>query len=248
MASFLDAALDRDVALRVLRGDMDAIARAYKVFAKPVMSMAVRILRDTGLAEEVVQDTFMDLMAKAAQIDKPDAIGAWVRRVAVNHCLMRLRSPWHARRSAQDLDSVDEQQYEIGADYQGSEQRLADMESLELALGVLSPESRAVVWLHDVEGYTHQEIGLLMDKTASFSKSQLSRAYSKMLTWYEQSQEVGDSVAPNRGEVDPHDGISRYERADATAKTTVDEQSDKPVAIREHERSALDTIGPACTT
>ena len=40
--------------------------------------------------------------------------------------------------------------------------------------------SRAVVWLHDVEGFTHKEIAALMGKTESFSKSQLSRAYQKL--------------------------------------------------------------------
>jgi RNA polymerase sigma-70 factor (ECF subfamily) len=40
--------------------------------------------------------------------------------------------------------------------------------------------SRAVVWLHDVEGFTHQEIAELMGKTESFSKSQLSRAYQRL--------------------------------------------------------------------
>ena len=40
--------------------------------------------------------------------------------------------------------------------------------------------SRTVVWLHDVEGFTHKEIAKLMGKTESFSKSQLSRAYQRM--------------------------------------------------------------------
>ena len=40
--------------------------------------------------------------------------------------------------------------------------------------------SRAVVWLHDVEGFTHKEIASLMGKTESFSKSQLSRAYQRL--------------------------------------------------------------------
>ena len=51
---------------------------------------------------------------------------------------------------------------------------------LDAALGDLPPVSRAVVWLHDVEGYTHKEIAGLMGKTESFSKSQLSRAYQRL--------------------------------------------------------------------
>jgi DNA-directed RNA polymerase specialized sigma24 family protein len=51
---------------------------------------------------------------------------------------------------------------------------------LEYALAELSATSRAVVWLHDVEGYTHKEIGQMMDKTTSFSKSQLARAHERL--------------------------------------------------------------------
>jgi RNA polymerase sigma-70 factor (ECF subfamily) len=52
--------------------------------------------------------------------------------------------------------------------------------ALETALESLSPTARAVVWLHDVEGYTHREIAAAMGKTASFSKSQLARAHEKL--------------------------------------------------------------------
>ncbi len=45
---------------------------------------------------------------------------------------------------------------------------------------MLPAVSRTVVWLHDVEGFTHKEIAALLGKTESFSKSQLSRAYQKL--------------------------------------------------------------------
>jgi RNA polymerase sigma-70 factor (ECF subfamily) len=51
---------------------------------------------------------------------------------------------------------------------------------LETALQQLSDTARAVVWLHDVEGYTHEEIAEMMNKTVSFSKSQLSRAHARL--------------------------------------------------------------------
>jgi RNA polymerase sigma-70 factor (ECF subfamily) len=51
---------------------------------------------------------------------------------------------------------------------------------LERAFEHLSETSRAVVWLHDVEGYTHEEIAGLMNKSVSFSKSQLARAHIRL--------------------------------------------------------------------
>ena len=63
---------------------------------------------------------------------------------------------------------------------------------LEAALERLSETSRAVVWLHDVEGYTHEEIAGMMGKTPSFSKSALARAHTRLRKW------LGEEVAHER--------------------------------------------------
>ncbi|MEM7098759.1 MAG: sigma-70 family RNA polymerase sigma factor [Pseudomonadota bacterium] len=178
-SSFAKVEISPNVASRVLRGESAAIAQAYEVMAQAVMNLAYRMLNDRQMAEEVLQDTFIDLLEKYSQIKSPGAISPWVRTVAVNHCLMKLRSPWHARRSAQDADAVFEQHPDMHVQQDSS----VSTQDLESALGVLNPDSRAVLWLHDVEGYTHKEIGHLMGKTASFSKSQLARAYGKLMGW-----------------------------------------------------------------
>jgi RNA polymerase sigma-70 factor (ECF subfamily) len=51
---------------------------------------------------------------------------------------------------------------------------------LERALNALTPVARSIVWLHDVEGYTHGEIARLFGRTVSFSKSQLARAHEEL--------------------------------------------------------------------
>ena len=185
MSGFSDIQLPDAVAKGVLRGDRGALADAYRLLARAVINMATRILNDRQLAEEVVQDTFIDLVEKASQIQNADAIVAWVRRVAVNHCLMRLRSPWHARRSDADADDL----FERGSEDRAMEW-VASVPNLEAALATLSDEGRTVVWLHDVEGYTHKEIGEAMGKTASFSKSQLARAYERLLDWHTRKQDM----------------------------------------------------------
>jgi len=189
MSGFSDIDLPDAVAQGVLRGERDAFADAYRLLSRAVMNLAARILQDRPLAEEVVQDTFIDLVEKSAQIQSVESICAWVRKVAVNHCLMRLRSPWHARRSEVDAEEVF-----ASTNVDRSMEWVASAPTLEAALGSLSEDARAVIWLHDVEGYTHKEIGELMGKTASFSKSQLARAYEKLLVWREQ-RELSDAAA-----------------------------------------------------
>ena len=53
----------------------------------------------------------------------------------------------------------------------------------------LEPISRAVVWLHDVEGYTHAEIGRLLGKSSSFSKSQLARTHRRLQALLDNNEE-----------------------------------------------------------
>ena len=98
MTGISQTELSAQVAKGVIRGDQVALADAYRVLAQPVMNLAARILKDKQLAEEVVQDTFIDLVEKSKQIREANAIAGWVRTVATNHCLMKLRSPWHAKR------------------------------------------------------------------------------------------------------------------------------------------------------
>lgn len=180
MTGIHQAALPEGVARGVTRGDRAAVTEAYRILSQPVMNLAARILQDRGLAEEVVQDTFMDLVEKANQIREATAVAGWVRQVATNHCLMRLRSPWLARRDSLP-DDHQHSAHEPDEVVQGG--------TLEKALASLPGETRAVIWLHDVEGYTHKEIGEMLGKTTSFSKSQLARGYARLLQWSRETQQ-----------------------------------------------------------
>ena len=61
---------------------------------------------------------------------------------------------------------------------------------VERALSSLSPTARAVVWLFEVEGYSHDEIGRAFGRSASFSKSQLARAHRRLRAWFEPAVET----------------------------------------------------------
>lgn len=173
MAGFRAINLSPDTARGLTRGDPDAQAEAYRILAPPVLGLALRILGDRGQAEEVLQDTFVSLIERAASIRDAAATVGWVRQTAVNHCFMRLRSPWHQRRAPEPgLEFPDPAQ---------SAQREESLTDLERALAGLKGDTRMVLWLHDVEGYTHREIGAVFGKSESFSKSQLARGYRQLL-------------------------------------------------------------------
>ena len=174
----IDAALVK----RAKRGDGEAQETIYRVFAPAVYTLARRILVAAAPAEDVLQETFVEVLRKLGDLKNDAELGAWIKRIALNKSLAYLRSPWTARRVT-------------GLELSGLEQASAASEpepALARALDALSPTARAVVWLHDVEGYTHKEIGSLMGRSPSFSKSQLARAHERLRHSLEDSAEQAE--------------------------------------------------------
>ena len=185
MAGFADIDLDPGTVRGLKRGDKSALAEIYTLLAPVIMGMAQRILQDRSLAQEVVQDTFVQLIEQRGGLRTPQAVTAWLRKVAVNHCLMRLRSPWLGKRASEaPVEAADRLQ---------SRERLEGLADIERALAMLSPESRLVIWLHDVEGYTHREIARLMGRKTSYSKSRHARGYQKLLGRFGESDAREDA-------------------------------------------------------
>ena len=187
MSRFNSIELDPGVVRRLKKGDRKAQEIAYRAFANAVYTLARRVLRDPAGAEEVMQDTFVDVMCKADTLAREASFAAWVRSIAMNHCLMRLRSPWHRRREALERD-----ERSTASD---AMDRAVDVDQ---ALARLSGRARMVVWMHCIEGYTHEEIGRAFGYTASFSKTQLARAYSAMADARFGAPEHNDESATNR--------------------------------------------------
>ena len=151
-------------------GDRAAHAELYAAFGGPVFTLARRMLASKALAEDVLQETFVEVICNIDRFRGDADIGTWIKRIAINKCLMHVRSSWVSRRAP----AIDEP---VGEHRSGL---VDDQMALERALDRVPDVARAVVWLHDVEGYTHAEIGRLMGRTTSFSKSQLARAHERL--------------------------------------------------------------------
>ena len=177
MSAFLDSDLPTETVARARAGAVDAQEAIYRAYQRPVRTLARRLVPSVAAAEDLAQDVFVEVLTKLDQYDGRGSFAGWVRSITVNKCLMHLRSPWQRARRWLDLASDDG-----GAEWpeRRSPSVTGDSVDLERALARLGDTARAVVWLHDVEGYTHAEIGRLLGGTASFSKSQLARAHAHL--------------------------------------------------------------------
>ncbi len=198
MSKFADIQIDQAIIKRAARGDARAHEIIYRAFATPVYSICLRFTRIPANAEDLVQETFIEIMRSIANFRGEAALGSWIRRIAVTKSLMFLRSAWTARSQAlaegfDDITAGDNLSH-------GISRHPDDAMDLDAALANLPDVSRTVVWLHDVEGYTHKEIAGFMGKTESFSKSQLSRAYQRLKPMLDITQEsIGADSAAAQG-------------------------------------------------
>jgi RNA polymerase sigma-70 factor (ECF subfamily) len=175
MPRISDIELPADLVAAARAGDPSAFETVYASTAGAVYTLLRRLVRRPAIAEELLQETFVDVIEHIGSFEGRCPLPAWIRVLAVNRALMYLRSPWHRGLEWLDKDPG-------GADRlpaPGREPAPFDA-GLERALMTLPALTRAVVWLHDVEGLTHADIGLTLGRTPSFSKSQLARAHRRL--------------------------------------------------------------------
>ncbi|MGH7606545.1 MAG: RNA polymerase sigma factor [Gemmatimonadales bacterium] len=158
---------------RAQAGDEAALEALYRAFETPVYTLARRMLRRPEDAEDVLQETFLEVVRSIKQYRGEGYLWGWIRRIAATKALMRIR-----RDQVRAGDSLED---DVAGPPGGSPTlHVGANIDLERAFEHLSETSRAVVWLHDVEGYTHEEIAEQMGKSVSFSKSQLARAHARL--------------------------------------------------------------------
>jgi RNA polymerase sigma factor (sigma-70 family) len=156
---------------RARSGDLEALEALYRAFETPVYNLALRMLRAPEDAEDVLQETFLEVVRSIKQYRGEGHLWGWIKRIAASKALMRIR-----RNQVRATEQLDEE----STGGHGPVGAVPARIDLERAFEQLSETSRAVVWLHDVEGYTHEEIAEQMGKTVSFSKSQLARAHARL--------------------------------------------------------------------
>jgi RNA polymerase sigma factor (sigma-70 family) len=199
MSFFHDSDLPAATLELARAGNESALAAVYRTFERPVFALARRLVPHHAAAQDIAHDVFVDVLTRLHQYEGRGSFAGWVRSITVSRCLMHLRSPWQRGRRWVDRLASDAQAWNdddlLARIAAPDAPDRSDQIDLERALQRLSDTARAVVWLHDVEGYTHIEIGALFNASSSFSKSQLARAHER-LRGLLQSEGVAASCMP----------------------------------------------------
>jgi len=179
-----DTDVPPELLARASAGERQAREALYRALAPATLTLIRRMVGQRALAEDIFQDTMMTFYERLAQFRGEAPLGAWLRQIAISRCLMYLRSPW--RRARLCLETLPRAAVDA---LTATPAVRGDWIDLERALATLAPTARAVVWMFEVEGYSHQEIARAFGRSTSFSKSQLARAHARLRTWFDPHEE-----------------------------------------------------------
>lgn len=166
-----DAGEDASLARRAACADMLAFETLYRRHHRRVHGVIVRLVGQAGArAEDLTQEAFVRAWQALPNFRFESAVSTWLHRLAVNTALMELR----ARRSRPLADDDEDALDALSTPDTAGHAVLG--RDLERAVASLPPRARAVLVLHDVEGWKHEEIAEELGMAVGSSKAQLHRA------------------------------------------------------------------------
>ena len=165
---------ERRLIEKVLGGDPAAERELYDAHVDRVYRLAYRMAGDADLAQEYTQETFIRAFARLESFRGDAALATWIHSIAVSVVLNGLRKVKRTR--GREIDLEDGPQLSVGAPMVEPTLR----QRLRRAIDALSDRYRMVFVMHDIEGYTHEEIGTALDVATGTSKAMLFRARAKL--------------------------------------------------------------------
>lgn len=175
---------ERDDALlnRLARtGDARAFDTLYRRHTPRLYATAMRITHDAEAAADLVHDTWIRAVGSIGRFERRSALRTWLTGILVNRHREWLRERRHdAFDDVTDADEMIDPAYTSPLDASRF-----DRLDLETAIAALAPGFRSVLVLHDIEGFTHDEIGSMLGLAPGTSKSQLARARQRVRSMLE---------------------------------------------------------------
>ncbi len=159
------------------QNDRQAQMQLYNQYCNGMLIVALRFVKDTMEAEDIVQEAFIKAFSKLEQYKAEVTFGAWLKRIVINKCIDVLKS------KRQRLIELEEHHLNVvDTDYE-NEWLVEDditIDEVKTAIENLPEKYKFVVMLYLVEGYDHQEISEILNISEVASRTQLSRGKQKL--------------------------------------------------------------------
>lgn len=169
---------ERQLILRIQAGDRRAFENLLDVYETRVYRLALRFTGSVPNAEDVTQEIFLAVYRGIPNFRSNSALGTWIYRIAMNHCLE------FRRKKRLETIPYDDELTLVSTDWREDPAQYADRQELsakvEAALNLLSPLHREVIVLHELQGMTYQEVAAALDVPVGTVKSRLSNAFRRL--------------------------------------------------------------------
>lgn len=163
----------RELVERCVKGERTAQYDLYRMYSKGMFNICLRMMNNSMEAEDVLQESFVDVYKKLHTFKYQSTPGAWIKRIVVNNCINKIR------KRKLILEDIDEGRFLVEEEREVADHSL-EVSNIKKAMSKLPDGYRVIFSLYAIEGYDHQEIGQIMNISESTSKSQYSRAKKKI--------------------------------------------------------------------
>lgn len=156
--------------------DSAAQYRLYKLYAKAMFNVAMRIMNSREEAEDMLQDSFVDAFGRLSGFRYESSFGSWLKRIVINHCLNELKRKKAELHFFDDMSIFDKNTVEN----EKPKGDVLNVSQVREAMEQLPNGARMIFSLYLLEGYDHVEISQILSISESNSKSQYMRAKRKV--------------------------------------------------------------------
>jgi len=174
--------IHQDIIDRCKKGEQKAQFQLYKLYYKAMFSTSYRIVNDQMQAEDVMQEAFLKAFDKIHTYSGKVSFGAWLKKIVINHSLDEIKKKKPELESAEEANLPGEIKEEAQEEAQEEDESeiYGKIETIKQAINELPDGYRIVLSLYLLEGYDHEEIAEILNMSSSTSRSQYTRAKSKL--------------------------------------------------------------------
>ena len=175
----------REIIEACKRGDRQAQFELYRLYAKAMYNVCLRMVNNEHDAEDLLQNSFVDIFSKLNTFKYQSSIGAWIKRIVVNNSINFLK------RRRLYFEELDDRIVELRDDNPVSDVAL-NVDTINSAIHQLPDGYRVIFSLYLLEGYDHKEISSILGISEATSKSQYSRAKKKLKEFLKTEQYISN--------------------------------------------------------
>lgn len=166
-----------DLVVGCKKGERKAHQELYRLYAKAMYNVAMRILNHSDEAEDALQEAFMDAFTRIKDFRQETTFGLWLKQIVIHRSINILRK---RKMIFEELHETDIENVTDG-DWKQEEETNWKVEEIRKAIQLLPEGYRVVLSLYLLEGYDHEEIGQILKINEGTSRTQFLRAKRKLV-------------------------------------------------------------------